>query len=76
MDYRRILFSREPEYKINALDEDEMKMSAIICGYLGHLLNGNVNRGRLNDIYSRVNHTDNETEWDEVLSKNAASSEK
>jgi hypothetical protein len=25
MDYKRILFAREPEYKINALEENEMK---------------------------------------------------
>lgn len=61
--------------KCGNTDEDEMKISARICGYLGHLQKGNVNRGRMHDIYSRVNHTDNETEWDEIVSKDASSEE-
>ena len=33
MDYRRILFAREPEYHIQALDEKEMKK---LLEYLRH----------------------------------------
>jgi ribonucleoside-triphosphate reductase len=40
-------------------DEDEtLDVTARICGYLGKVNAGNTNKGRLDDIYNRVIHTD------------------
>lgn len=40
-------------------DDDEMlDVTARICGYLGKVNAGNTNKGRLDDIYNRVIHTD------------------
>ena len=56
-------------------DENQMKNVGRICGYLGKIDSHSINHGRLSDIYSRVDHTDNETEWEEVVSKDASSEE-
>lgn len=39
-------------------DDDTMDITARICGYLGKISSGNTNRGRLDDIYHRIIHTD------------------
>lgn len=39
-------------------DDDTMEIVSRICGYLGKISAGNTNRGRLDDIYNRVIHTD------------------
>ena len=40
-------------------DDDEMlDVTTRICGYLGKVNAGNTNKGRLDDIYNRVIHTD------------------
>jgi anaerobic ribonucleoside-triphosphate reductase len=54
-------------------DGDEMDCRGRVCGYLGVISSSNSkkvnnNRGRLDDIFSRVEHTDCKTEWDEIKS--------
>jgi len=39
-------------------DDDSLDVTARICGYLGKVNAGNTNKGRLDDIYHRVIHTD------------------
>ena len=39
-------------------DDDKLNVTARICGYLGKVNAGNTNKGRLDDIYHRVIHTD------------------
>ena len=39
-------------------NDNKMDVTARICGYLGKISAGNTNRGRLDDIYHRVIHTD------------------
>lgn len=39
-------------------DDNTMDITARICGYLGKISAGNTNRGRLDDIYHRIIHTD------------------
>ena len=39
-------------------DDDTRDVTARICGYLGKVNAGNTNKGRLDDIYNRVIHTD------------------
>ena len=39
-------------------DDETLDVSARICGYLGKVNAGNANKGRLDDIYNRVIHTD------------------
>jgi len=56
-------------------DGDEMDCRGRVCGYLGVISSSNSkkvnnNRGRLDDIFSRVEHTDCKTEWDEIKSNN------
>lgn len=45
-------------------DDSKMDVTARICGYLGKVNAGNTNKGRLDDIYNRVLHTDCEDEVD------------
>lgn len=42
-------------------NEDDNKMNVVgrLCGYLGQISAGNTNKGRLDDVYSRVLHLDN-----------------
>lgn len=52
-------------------DGDEMDCRGRVCGYLGVISSSNSkkvnnNRGRLDDIFSRVEHTDCKTEWEEI----------
>lgn len=51
-------------------NDETMKVTCRICGYLGYVSSGNVNKGRLADIYDRVDHTDCKTEWEEMKTKN------
>ena len=46
-------------------DDDKMDVTARLCGYLGKVNAGNTNKGRLDDIYNRVIHTDCKTEFEE-----------
>lgn len=39
-------------------DDETLDVTARICGYLGKVNAGNTNKGRLDDIYNRVIHTD------------------
>ena len=39
-------------------DDETLDVTARICGYLGKVNSGNTNKGRLDDIYNRVIHTD------------------
>ena len=39
-------------------DDETLDVTARICGYLGKVNAGNANKGRLDDIYNRVIHTD------------------
>ena len=39
-------------------EDDSLDVTARICGYLGKVNAGNTNKGRLDDIYNRVIHTD------------------
>jgi len=39
-------------------DDESLDVTARICGYLGKVNAGNTNKGRLDDIYNRVIHTD------------------
>ena len=39
-------------------DDEALDVTARICGYLGKVNAGNTNKGRLDDIYNRVIHTD------------------
>ena len=39
-------------------DDEILDVTARICGYLGKVNSGNTNKGRLDDIYNRVIHTD------------------
>lgn len=39
-------------------DDSKMDVTARLCGYLGKVNAGNTNKGRLDDIYNRVIHTD------------------
>lgn len=39
-------------------DDDSLDVTARLCGYLGKVNAGNTNKGRLDDIYHRVIHTD------------------
>jgi hypothetical protein len=42
-----------------------MDVTARLCGYLGKVNAGNTNKGRLDDIYNRVIHTDCKEEFEE-----------
>ena len=42
-----------------------MDVTARLCGYLGKVNAGNTNKGRLDDIYNRVIHTDCKSEFEE-----------
>lgn len=44
-------------------DDSKMNIVARICGYLGQVNAGNTNKGRLDDIYHRVIHTDCKNEF-------------
>ena len=44
-------------------DDSKMNIVARICGYLGQVNSGNTNKGRLDDIYNRVIHTDCKEEY-------------
>lgn len=44
-------------------DDSKMNIVARICGYLGQVNAGNTNKGRLDDIYHRVIHTDCKSEF-------------
>lgn len=46
-------------------DDDKMDVTARLCGYLGKVNAGNTNKGRLDDIYNRVIHTDCKEEFEE-----------
>lgn len=46
-------------------DDNKMDVTARLCGYLGKVNAGNTNKGRLDDIYNRVIHTDCKTEFEE-----------
>ena len=46
-------------------DDDKMDVTARLCGYLGKVNAGNTNKGRLDDIYNRVVHTDCKDEFEE-----------
>ena len=46
-------------------DDDKMDVTARLCGYLGKVNAGNTNKGRLDDIYNRVIHTDCKSEFEE-----------
>lgn len=50
-------------------DDTLMDITARICGYLGKITAGNTNRGRLDDIYHRVLHTDCKEDMIELLNK-------
>ena len=39
-------------------DDETLDVTARICGYIGKVNAGNTNKGRLDDIYNRVIHTD------------------
>ena len=51
-------------------DDSLMDVTARICGYLGKVNAGNTNKGRLDDIFNRVIHTDCEDEIDINLMMN------
>ena len=44
--------------KCGNTDDSEMDITARICGYLGKVNSGNTNKGRLDDIFNRIIHTD------------------
>lgn len=46
-------------------DDNKMDVTARLCGYLGKVNAGNTNKGRLDDIYNRVIHTDCKSEFEE-----------
>ena len=46
-------------------DDNKMDVTARLCGYLGKVNAGNTNKGRLDDIYNRVVHTDCKSEFEE-----------
>ena len=46
-------------------DDNKMDVTARLCGYLGKVNAGNTNKGRLDDIYNRVVHTDCKDEFEE-----------
>ena len=46
-------------------DDNKMDVTASLCGYLGKVNAGNTNKGRLDDIYNRVVHTDCKSEFEE-----------
>ena len=46
-------------------DDSKMDVTARLCGYLGKVNAGNTNKGRLDDIYNRVVHTDCKSEFEE-----------
>ena len=48
-------------------DDDKMSVTARLCGYLGKVNAGNTNKGRLDDIYNRVIHTDCVDEFEEEI---------
>ena len=39
-------------------DDEQMNVKGRLCGYLGELNAGNTNKGRLDDVYNRVQHLD------------------
>ena len=49
--------------KCGNTDDSKMNIVARICGYLGQVNAGNTNKGRLDDIYHRVIHTDCKNEF-------------
>lgn len=44
-------------------DDSLMDITARICGYLGKVNSGNTNKGRLDDIFNRILHTDCFTDY-------------
>ena len=44
--------------KCGNTDDNKMDITARLCGYLGKINAGNTNKGRLDDIHSRVTHLD------------------